>query len=326
MVGIVVVCVVFLIVLSIYKRQQSSLGFVRASRELEINYSFTVNEIDVAAKEVLVWVPIPPNNEGQRLKGFVIEGGMPYEIVEEAEYGNRFLLIDLSDEVDLGMAEISIRFDVERFAIDPKDSTNRGSVEEWRLDRYLMSDSLVPIDGIIEAEALSVVGNVKEPLQRARAIYDHIVASIVYDKSGQGWGRGDAIYACSVRRGNCTDFHSLFIGQMRSLGVPARFVMGLPVPEGENEGTIGGYHCWGEFYISDKGWLPVDASEAYRNPDKKELFFGGLDENRVAFTIGRDIQIPGSNSGRLNYSIYPYVEIDGVTWDDVSWEFTFKDN
>jgi len=55
----------------------------------------------------------------------------------------------------------------------------------------------------------------KTPLAKARAIYNYVIATMRYDKSGTGWGNGDAIWACTAKRGNCTDFHSLFIGMMR---------------------------------------------------------------------------------------------------------------
>jgi transglutaminase-like putative cysteine protease len=42
-----------------------------------------------------------------------------------------------------------------------------------------------------------------------------------YDKTGTGWGRGDVLYACDAKKGNCTDFHSLFIAMARSQGIPA---------------------------------------------------------------------------------------------------------
>ena len=53
---------------------------------------------------------------------------------------------------------------------------------------------------------------------------------------------------------------------------------------------IPGYHCWAEFQVAEYGWVPVDASEAHKRPEKREALFGGLDENRVQFTYGRDIQ------------------------------------
>ena len=149
--------------------------------------------------------------------------------------------------------------------------------------------------------------------------------TVVYDKSGAGWGHGDARYACDIRAGNCTDFHSLFIGQARSLGIPARFVMGLPLPDGVSEGVIAGYHCWAEFYVEGRGWVPIDASEASKRRQQQGAFFGGLDANRVEFTVGRDIAIARASAAPLNYVIYPHVEIDGSTHDAVESRFSFRD-
>jgi len=149
-----------------------------------------------------------------------------------------------------------------------------------------------------------------------------------YDKSGIGWGRGDAIYACEMGAGNCTDFHSLFIGMARAAGIPAVFVMGFPLPQGESEGDIAGYHCWAEFYDDRLGWLPIDASEAWKHPESRGLLFGGLDPDRVEFTIGRDVPLVPEDKARgavLNYSIYPYVLVDGLPFAAVLTDFRFRD-
>ena len=104
--------------------------------------------------------------------------------------------------------------------------------------------------------------------------------TVKYDKTGKGWGRGDIYYACEARRGNCTDFHAIFIGYARAMGIPARFAIGFPLPADRGAGQIAGYHCWAEFYAKGIGWVPVDASEAAKNPAKREYFFGAHDENR----------------------------------------------
>jgi len=112
----------------------------------------------------------------------------------------------------------------------------------------------------------------------------------------------------------------------RASGVPARFVMGFPVPEGVTEGEILGYHCWAEFYVDGMGWLPVDASEASKHPGKWNDLFGGLDPHRVQFTIGRDIRIPSMGQAEpLNYFIYPYVLIDGQPHGEVERHVRFSE-
>jgi transglutaminase-like putative cysteine protease len=147
-----------------------------------------------------------------------------------------------------------------------------------------------------------------------------------YDKTGEGWGRGDAVWACTSKRGNCTDFHSLFIGMMRSSGIPARFEIGFPLPDGKTEGDIGGYHCWAEFYLAGIGWVPVDASEAWKKPAKRDFFFGAHDTNRVFFTYGRDIRLsPDQKGDPLNYFIYPYAETNGQPVKNLQTHFSFRD-
>jgi transglutaminase-like putative cysteine protease len=92
----------------------------------------------------------------------------------------------------------------------------------------------VPLDPQIRQQAQDVVAKARATthLEQARAIYQHVVSTVVYDKTGQGWGRGDIYYACDARRGNCTDFHAIVVGYCRALGIPARFSIGLPLPGG----------------------------------------------------------------------------------------------
>lgn len=65
--------------------------------------------------------------------------------------------------------------------------------------------------------------NAQSNLEMAKIIYDFILDYMTYDKSGEGWGRGDFWYACKYKKGNCTDFHSFFIGFARSLKIPSFF-------------------------------------------------------------------------------------------------------
>ena len=178
--------------------------------------------------------------------------------------------------------------------------------------RYSIRDRRVPLDGTIAELSAQQTRGLQDPVEKGRAIYNYVIATMRYDKSGTGWGNGDAIWACTAKRGNCTDFHSLFIGMMRAAGIPARFEIGFPLPSDQHAGTIPGYHCWAQFYVKKYGWIPVDASEAWKHPEKKDYFFGAHDDDRVQFTVGRDIRLnPPQQGAPLNYFIYPYAEIDG---------------
>jgi len=50
--------------------------------------------------------------------------------------------------------------------------------------------------------------------------------------------------------------------------------------------------------------VPVDASEASKNPAKRDYFFGAVDTVRVMFTYGRDIRLSSQQKGEpLKYFI-----------------------
>ena len=69
----------------------------------------------------------------------------------------------------------------------------------------------------------------------------------------------------------------------------------------------------------------MDASEAWKHPDKKDYFFGAHDDNRLQLTVGRDIRLdPPQQGGPLNYFIYPYAELDGKPFV-VESQFWFQD-
>lgn len=316
---------VLLMLKSLYSSQRSNDEQAPPERTVEITYNFTVADVPADAARIRIWVPVPLSNDHQQLHDVNFSNPWPCRMVQEPEFGNRFLIFDVNGPSVAASHEavFSVKFCVTRLAVRPDESLHPVAAD--KLSRYLAPDNLIPIDGKIAEEAQQVAGHLQNPRTQARLLYDHILDTVRYDKSGTGWGRGDALYACNVRRGNCTDFHSLFIGQARALGIPARFIMGLLLPEDQTEGVISGYHCWGEFYLPQTGWCPVDVAQASKFPQKKEQCFCELDQHRVAFTVGRDIKLPESAAGPLNYVIYPHVEIDGWPYDNVRTSFSFKD-
>ena len=141
------------------------------------------------------------------------------------------------------------------------------------------------------------------------------------DGGNYTFGNGNAIYACDIGVGNCTDYHSYFISIDRTLGIPARFHMGFPVAN-NLEGIIEGYHCWADYYKNGL-WSPVDISEADKNPVKKDYFFGTICSNRVDMITGRDFKLHNYDNGKVNLFIYPLLEVDDVPSTNYTKRFSF---
>jgi len=294
-----------------------------ATRTFRLSYAVAVRHIPAGARRVSIWVPVPQSDSHQQVLDVLVRSPLHYSFTREQRYGNRVLHVaaaaPLPDSIDLKLEVVVARQAYRVLGTETRSRADAPTLKD------LGPDALVPIDGEIAAAARQATANAHTPLEKARAIYDYVTLSMHYDKSGEGWGRGDAIRACDVRRGNCTDFHSLIIGMARSCGIPARFVIGFPLPEHQSEGVIPGYHCWAEMYVEGVGWLPVDSSEASRHPEKRDLFFGGLDADRVAFTRGRDLEVDPPASERLNFLVYPRVEVDGAVFTGVALSFSFAD-
>ncbi|HEX2715289.1 MAG TPA: transglutaminase-like domain-containing protein [Candidatus Acidoferrales bacterium] len=300
-----------------------------ATREFEFTYHARIPQIPADAKTVRVWIPLPRPDGYQTISELNVQSPLKFTERREPLYGNQYLYLEAKPAQLNQPFETQIEFRVarreHRVSLEPRPGPAERE-DPAKLRRWLEPDRLVPVDGLIAALAKQATEGKTTPLEKARGIYEYVVATMRYDKTGTGWGRGDAIFACTAKRGNCTDFHSAFIGMLRSVGIPARFEMGFPLPEDKAEGGIPGYHCWAEFYVEPYGWIPVDASEAWKNPSKHDYFFGAHDVNRVLFTFGRDIRlVPPEQGDPLNYFIYPYVEVDGKAYSAVESKFTFRD-
>lgn len=298
-------------------------------RQFDLDYSVRIGELPEGAQRVDIWLPYPTSDENQDIEVLQVSAPYPYRIVKEPEYGNSILYLSATNPRE---REIDVKLTVrvqrrENVRNDFATAKARGRAAAPAAPaRWRQPDRLVPLDGRIRDLARQVTKGKRTDLDKARAIYDYVVDTMSYDKSGTGWGNGDIYWACDAKRGNCTDFHALFIGLNRAAGIPAKFAIGFPIPADRGEGTVGGYHCWAEFYLKGYGWVPVDASEARKNPDRRSYFFGAHDENRVQFTVGRDLVLEPRQAGEpLNYFIYPYVEVDGKPFQQVAKTFRYRD-
>jgi len=296
-------------------------------RDFTFEYKATVKDVPAGTQRLELWIPVPHNDAFQRILDVHVDAPYPHQILT-GDQGNTMLHLAIAQPKESSVP-VTLTFHAVRLErIQPIVLAKATVTNEGDLSRWLKPDRLVPIDGQIRTWAREVVeaADAQTDLEMARAIYNHVVSTVKYDKTGKGWGRGDIYYACDARRGNCTDFHAIFIGYARAMGIPARFAIGFPLPAERGAGKIAGYHCWAEFYAKGIGWVPVDASEAAKNAAKREYFFGAHDENRVELSKGRDVVLtPRQQGDPLNYFVYPYAEVDGKPYAKLETSYAYRD-
>jgi transglutaminase-like putative cysteine protease len=300
------------------------------ARTFLFTYQVTLKDIPAGAQRVRVWIPRAVTDTNQIVVLKKVNGPVRLREMREESFGNHLLYGEILHPQP-GPAEFTVEYEVRRKEYSNGNYENlvkegeKPAAAPKYLARFLEPDHLVPIDGRMKELADENTRGRQGAVERAYALYDYVFHTVRYDKSGTGWGRGDSLWVCDAKHGNCTDFHSLFISLARAEGIPARFEIGFPMPGGA-EGTIPGYHCWAEFFVNGVGWVPVDISEAWKDPKKHDYFFGTLDANRVQFSVGRDLMLqPKQDGGPLNYFIYPYVEVDGKPFDGIEKKFSYRE-
>jgi len=288
------------------------------SRRLVFEYKVAISGVE-AGQPVDVYIPLAQDTERQS----VIRTDLIAEISgvekKEAKYGNRYWHghVDAASGNDLSVTLTHI--------VERRDyGSGKPTPEETAL--FLEPNSRVPVKSDLVDGIRSELGLTPDttPYAKAQAIYDYVVANVEYKKTGTGWGNGDTEWACTKKYGNCTDFHALFTSLARAEGLASRFEIGFPVPVEPASGTVSGYHCWVQVALPERGWFPIDASEAFKHPDKKDALFGSQPADRIRFTVGRDLVLDGQKSAPLNYFVYPHVEVDGKAHDGVQTTFAYR--
>jgi len=293
------------------------------SRTFEFTYAATVTGLP-AEKTAHIWLPVPQTTNDQEVE--IVSKDLPAEgkIQKESKYANKILYLEAKADKD-GSIPLKVTYRIKRLEVIGKKKKLLDDTD--RLAMFLQPDSKVPIDG----KPLELIKGKELPMNQeaaAHVLYDVVRNHMRYSKEGTGWGQGDAVWACDSKYGNCTDFHSLFISLARSQKIPAKFEIGFPLPEKRGAGEIPGYHCWAFFKPKDEGWMPVDISEAWKNPKMQDYYFGNLTEDRVTFSTGRDIDLVPKQDGKpLNFFIYPYVEVDGKPYaaEKIQKKFNYED-
>ena len=295
-------------------------------RHFEFDYAADIQDLPEKAS-VRIWFPVAESNPQQTVELLSSDVTGELALNRDGKYKNQIGYFEQQmDKAGAGTIHFGVKYKIIRQEAGTDESEL--SLNPKQKNLFLSANAMVPIDG--KPQSLLAEKQFPEnPVSAGLLLYDTVENHMTYDKSKPGYGKGDAVWACDSQTGNCTDFHSLFISLARSQQIPAKFEIGFPIPSDKQEGEIGGYHCWAWFHADGIGWTPVDISEADKNPDLRDYYFGKLSADRVTFSTGRDIElVPETDHTPLNYFVYPYVEVNGEPWpkEKIKLNFSFKNS
>jgi transglutaminase-like putative cysteine protease len=298
-----------------------------------------------------VWLPIPVvNGEYQQTLGDRWSGNATImQQVTEGKYGTAMLYAEFADGEAAPVVELTSRVRTQSRAID---WSRKVAVEDSAtLRKWTESTELMPTDGIVRKTAEEITRGKPTDLDKVKAVYDWILANTYREPKVRGCGVGDIKTMLETQNfgGKCGDINALFVGLLRSVGIPARDLYGIRVAPsafgykalGAGSATISkAQHCRTEVFLKDYGWVamdPADVGKVAREETTEWLkidhplvqavrpkLFGGWEGNWIAFNMGHDVTLPKATAGGpLGFLMYPQAETAGERRDSLDPD-TFK--
>jgi transglutaminase-like putative cysteine protease len=265
----------------------------------------------------------------------------------DGKYGPEILSVEFPAASAIPVVQVTSRFATCDRAVDlSKPGALSRQAERAELQHYLAPSDLIPTRGIVRDTARAIVKDVNGgDLEKARAIYEWIVANTYRDPKTRGCGVGDIQQLLESRNlgGKCADLNALFVGLARSVGIPARDVYGVRVAKSNygyrslgagSSNITRAQHCRAEFYTASHGWIPVDPADvrkvileetpgtllALDDPRVQAArirLFGSWEMNWLAFNSASDIALPNSAYGKISFLMYPQGETAAGRFDSL---------
>ena len=146
-----------------------------------------MKQIPPGAKRVDLSITVPHDDPHQTITGLKSESPSPYKI-RSADFGNKVLHLTVENPQQPGFT-VSMFFEVARREhvqerLQQASATRDTVKPDKDLARWLKPDRLVPLDDNIKKWAGEVVeaAGARTDLEKARAIYNHVVSNVKYDK------------------------------------------------------------------------------------------------------------------------------------------------
>lgn len=307
----------------------------------------TVNVADVKGATQL-WLPVPDveSDYQKPLDNTWTTNASQARLVADPDKGVRMLHAEFAAGTPAPTLVLTSRLQTRNRAVDWK-APAPAAEDPALLRANLAPTELLPVDGIVRKTALEATRGARTDVDKARAVYEWVIANAYREPKTRGCGTGDikAMLETGNLGGKCADLNAIFVGMCRAVGVPARDVYGLRmVPSAFGYKELGGnpanlkgaQHCRAEVYLKAHGWVAMDPADVLKvarmetgewlkDPSHpvvapvKAALFGRWEGNWVAWNTGHDIRLPGSAAkGTLPFLMYPNGENASGRFDELA--------
>ena len=303
------------------------------------------------------WVPMPlmPDTDYQKSLGQSWTGNASVtQVVRDEKYGAGIFYAEWPAGEMAPAVEVTTRFVTRDRAVDLSAPGSPAPEDKAVLKKYLAGTKFVTTNGIVRKQAVEVTKGASTDVDKARAVYEWIVENTFRDPKVRGCGLGDikALLETGYLGGKCADLNALFVGMVRSVGIPARDIYGVRVTESAEYKSLGrsgdiskGQHCRAEFYSAAHGWVPVDPADVRKlvleenggtplNDPKiqkaRARLFGAWEMNWLAYNYAADLRLPNSPGDQIAFFMYPQAETanerrDSLDPDAVKYKLTSRE-
>ena len=180
------------------------------------------------------WVPLPSIAASDWIKPlgdeWRIEGGTASQY-SFAPYNANLLMAEWSAGAAKPIVEVTSRVATRDRAVDLSRPGKPVPLDGYDRTLNLAATRLIPTDGIVKATADKITAGATGDVDKARRIYEWIVANTYRDPKVPGCGLGNIAFMLKTGDlgGKCADLNALFVGLARASGLPARDLYGIRV-------------------------------------------------------------------------------------------------
>lgn len=315
-------------------------------------------DIDVPRGASQVWLPLPSvESDWQTSLTNEFRTNGTARLTEDRHYGARMLHVQFPASGPAPFVELTSRVQTRNRAADFAQ-TSAATEDAASLRFWTQPTALLPTDGIVRETALKATRGARTDEQKARQIYDWVVANTYREPKVRGCGEGDikTMLETGNLGGKCADLNAIFVGLCRAAGLPARDVYGIRLApsafgykelSGNSASLKGAQHCRAEVHLSGRGWVamdPADVAKVMRletpewikttqhpvvTPVNRALF-GGWEGNWMAWNMAHDVKLPQAQGPELGFFMYPVGEtggqrLDSYAPDDFKYQITARE-